>query len=262
MKTGVNETDIEYDHVYAFSDVHGQYDKLINAAKKIGLIEHGRNNVVCANNSLIVTNGDLLDRGPKSRQTVDFCLWLKLEAQKVGSAVKFVRGNHEDMFIKAIKNERWRDIWLYNGGNEAEASYPYNSGDLQSIYNHHEEYYGNLLSHFIYKETLFVHAGVSPNGSIGNLTTKEDEDQGAEAYLWIRYPFFNANPKDYIHKYGVKKIVFGHTPTFILGSDYKVTPLYDNQIIGIDCGAASGRNVGIVKFCGKTMNILDAQYSD
>jgi serine/threonine protein phosphatase 1 len=50
---------------YAIADLHGRYDLLSEAVTKI--VEHSKSDP----SATIVTLGDYVDRGPKSRQVID-----------------------------------------------------------------------------------------------------------------------------------------------------------------------------------------------
>lgn len=65
--------------------------------------------------SPIVLVGDIVDRGPKSREVVE---WAMANEGHVTS----IMGNHEEMMIGAYRQKR-DDIWLMNGGQQTLWSY-------------------------------------------------------------------------------------------------------------------------------------------
>lgn len=90
-------------------DIGGQYDALMRLLDKMPA------------DSIPVSVGDLIDRGPDSNKVVEF---FRLHG-------KAIKGNHEDMMIdflvKGEKSEynmtfRW-PVWMGNGGRETLASY-------------------------------------------------------------------------------------------------------------------------------------------
>lgn len=81
--------------VVVFPDVHGAYAELLSVLSDTGIIDdaqHWR-----GGESHLVSLGDLIDRGPGSRQVLDLLMRLEPEAQKAGGAVHVLLGNHEVM---------------------------------------------------------------------------------------------------------------------------------------------------------------------
>lgn len=85
------------------SDVHGEYDKLMRLIDKL------------PQTSDLCFVGDLVDRGPKSKEVVDFV---------INNNHKCVIGNHEVFLTGALYktngsntyNVDVYDMWMYNGG--------------------------------------------------------------------------------------------------------------------------------------------------
>ncbi len=83
------------ERVIAFGDVHGDYDalyRLLTFAEVIDADGHWS-----AGSTHLVSVGDLLDRGPDSRQVMDLLIRLEGEAQTAGGRVHVLIGNHEQM---------------------------------------------------------------------------------------------------------------------------------------------------------------------
>ena len=78
-------------------DVHGAFDNFVAILQKTGIIDHDHH--WTGGNITLVQVGDLLDRGPKPRQTMDLIMALQSEAQKAGGRVVELLGNHEIMNI-------------------------------------------------------------------------------------------------------------------------------------------------------------------
>jgi Calcineurin-like phosphoesterase. len=89
-----------YRQIFVVGDVHGQYDKLMEQLEEV---EFDREN------DLLVSVGDLIDRGPDSAKMLTLLTepWFTC-----------VRGNHEDLATSAIEEleENAVGLWLYNGG--------------------------------------------------------------------------------------------------------------------------------------------------
>ncbi|MGH8308183.1 MAG: metallophosphoesterase [Steroidobacteraceae bacterium] len=83
------------ERVVAFGDVHGAYPELISLLQTAGVIDENLRWKAGATH--LVSLGDLLDRGPASRQVMDLLMRLEQEAQSAGGRVHVVLGNHELM---------------------------------------------------------------------------------------------------------------------------------------------------------------------
>ena len=94
----VNAADWQVDgaeRVVALSDVHGAYEALVETLTTVGLIDASRTWV--GGRSHLVIVGDLLDRGPRSRDALDLLMRLEGEAAEAGGRVHVLIGNHESM---------------------------------------------------------------------------------------------------------------------------------------------------------------------
>ena len=115
------------------------------------------------------------------------------DPQKYGfSKVTLLRGNHEDLLIKAIENGPESDdydLWVFNGGDIT----------FYEEAKEHLDWLKSLPLYYVKDDYLFVHAGVMPDVPL--------EDQRPHDLMWIRYPFLVAidHGLDYY-------IVHGHTP--------------------------------------------------
>jgi hypothetical protein len=83
--------------VVAFADVHGAYDELLSLLRAQGLVDEALR--WSGADTHLVSLGDLLDRGPSSRQVLELLMRLEVEARAEGGAVHVVLGNHEVMNI-------------------------------------------------------------------------------------------------------------------------------------------------------------------
>jgi hypothetical protein len=81
--------------VVAFADVHGAYDELVELLRATGIVDAELR--WSGGNQHVVSLGDLLDRGPKSRAVLDLLMRLQREAEAAGGRVHVVLGNHEVM---------------------------------------------------------------------------------------------------------------------------------------------------------------------
>ncbi|EJD6476686.1 metallophosphoesterase [Providencia rettgeri] len=88
----------QYRHIWVVGDIHGCFDLLND---KLQQIEFDKEN------DLLISVGDLIDRGDQNVECLDLIneKWFRA-----------VRGNHEQMAIDALNNIGSTHNWLYNGG--------------------------------------------------------------------------------------------------------------------------------------------------
>lgn len=166
------------------SDVHGHYDTLMALL----------NAIAPSQDDQIYFLGDLIDRGPKSAQVVEFVKQ---------NSYACLMGNHEQMMLDSFpKGQVYppaMQAWLYNGGQETLESY----GEL-GVSLEHLDWIQNLPAYLDLGDAWLVHAGVNPDLPIEAQTTQE--------FCWIRKEFHSIR-KPY---FADKLIVTGHTITFTL----------------------------------------------
>jgi hypothetical protein len=83
------------DRVVAIADVHGAYDAMVRTLTNVGILDEAL--AWSGGTSRLVIVGDLLDRGPRSRDAMDLLMRLEDEAQDAGGYVHVLIGNHESM---------------------------------------------------------------------------------------------------------------------------------------------------------------------
>ena len=83
--------------VVAFGDVHGAYEDWTALLRELGVVDGNLN--WAGGNTHLVSLGDLIDRGPGSRQVVELLIKLSGQARGAGGAVHMVLGNHEVMVM-------------------------------------------------------------------------------------------------------------------------------------------------------------------
>ncbi len=212
--------------VYVVSDIHGEYDKLMEILEKIDLKESDKLYIL----------GDILDRGPHP---------IKVMIKIMGMAnVIPIVGNHEIMGLRCLPflmqeiTEESIDgldremmeallLWQENGFSTTVDEFRRLDREMQQVV---IDYIGEFL---VYEELtvngqeyLLVHAGLS-NFS----PDKKMEDYALEELIWER--------ADYRQRYFEDKIVVtGHTPTQLIKENPHPGRIYrNNGHIAIDCGA-------------------------
>lgn len=81
------------ERVVAVGDVHGGYERLLAILREAGLIDARRR--WRGGRAILVQTGDLLDRGPDSREILDLLRRLERDAARAGGRVHALLGNHE-----------------------------------------------------------------------------------------------------------------------------------------------------------------------
>lgn len=87
----------DVDRIVAISDIHGAYGAMLETLQSAAVIDDTLTWVAASTHLVIV--GDVLDRGPDSRQVMDFLMRLEEEAAAAGGRVHVLIGNHEAMNI-------------------------------------------------------------------------------------------------------------------------------------------------------------------
>ena len=161
--------------------------------------------------------GDYIDRGPGSKQVVDYLLDFREKVDCV-----FLRGNHEQMLLDAFHHNR-KDLWFMNGGRATVESYE-REGVEMKLPDSHIEFYENTRLYYDTEQYFFVHAGLSPARTIADSIKDKNEVQ---EFLWER-SHLNAFETPW-----EKTVVFGHTP--------RPKPIQKENMIGIDTGCVFDR---------------------
>jgi serine/threonine protein phosphatase 1 len=208
--------------IYAVGDIHGCVDQLQKLHSLIRADAKSRK----GKDKLIIYLGDYIDRGIDSRGVIEVLLSEPLK----GFTCHYLKGNHEDMFLRFMAGEAVAQPWLTYGGASTLHSYgvmPPRSHNVNSDINRvraalltalpldHLNFFRQLKLSYATAQHIFVHAGLKPGRSL--------EEQNDTDMMWIRGEFIQSN-----HDFG-RVVVHGHhiTP----GPD--VCP----HRIGIDTGA-------------------------
>ncbi|NNC38036.1 MAG: hypothetical protein HKO02_11300 [Hyphomonadaceae bacterium] len=85
----------QVEKIVAVGDIHGAHSALVGLLKATGLIDSDQNWI--GGKTHFVSLGDILDRGPDSRKSMDLLMKLQSQASKAGGQLHVVAGNHELM---------------------------------------------------------------------------------------------------------------------------------------------------------------------
>lgn len=197
METAVN--------ILAVGDLHGRHDLLQRLLREVLPLQPA--------DTILVFLGDLIDRGPQSRQVLETLLRLKARLPQT----VILRGNHERMLLDALAG-RGLGLYLANGGLPTLESYGLTPARLHDFPAEHRRFLEGLPLMYQTATHVFVHAGLRPGRSIA--------EQDPRDLLWIRDECFNSS-----HDFG-KTVVFGHT--------HFSEPFLAPGRIGLDTGAGFG----------------------
>jgi len=90
-------SDTATEHMVAIGDVHGAFDDFCLILRRAGLTDE--QNHWTGGRATLIQTGDLIDRGPKGRETMDLVMKLEKEAGTAGGQVVPLLGNHEVMNV-------------------------------------------------------------------------------------------------------------------------------------------------------------------
>lgn len=165
-------------------DIHGHYDALMKLVAMMALTQTDTLHFV----------GDLIDRGPKSAQVVEFV--------RQGN-YPCVLGNHEHLLLNAFPDENPHlaafQGWLHSGGQPTLTSYASTEALLEDV-----EWLKTLPLYLDLGDVFLVHAGLDPR--------KPLSQQNQMDFCWIR-DVFHRHPTPAL---AGKCIITGHTITFTL----------------------------------------------
>ena len=226
--------------VYAIGDVHGRSDLLRPA------IDAVRADLSAApvERAFLVFLGDLIDRGPASREVLE----LLRAANWEGITPVFLLGNHEEAMIAAYDGDLGAlRNWVGVGGAETAESYGvppvlllrddwggYWQAVRAAVPPEHVEFLRGFYDQFALGDYLFVHAGVRPGVPI--------ERQDPRDLRWIRDEFL------FCPDHHGKVVVHGHTIV-------DAPELLANRI-GIDTGAYRTGRLTTLRLEGTEQRIL------
>lgn len=164
----------------AIGDIHGYLTPFQTLVKELDFQQE----------DTVVVLGDVIDRGPQSRQVVDLLIELSRQTKLV-----CLKGNHEIMLEQAANDRSAVAYWLSFGGEATMDSYRARSFD--DIPRSHWDFFESLLPHYETENEIFVHASLA--------TDLDLTDQTEDDLYWT----FFENPQP--HKSG-KRMICGHTP--------------------------------------------------
>lgn len=141
------------ERVVAVGDVHGDHGQFVKALRLGGVID-GEDNWTGGRTHLVQL-GDLLDRGPDSRKSMDLLMKLEEQAVRAGGRVHALIGNHEAMVL--LRDYRYihpgEDAAF--GGREAYLK----AMSAEGVYGRWIRSHNAVIN---INDVLFVHGGLAP----------------------------------------------------------------------------------------------------
>lgn len=212
------------DKVFVMSDIHGEFLMMEEILRKWN-----------SEDEQLVILGDLADRGPKSKESLELAYHL---VQKEKAIV--IKGNHDDMLEKYLEDPVTNEgLYYINGGGKtiksllgdekSESDHKKNVRAIKHKYPWLLPFLKSMGYYYEWEHYLFVHAGV-------DLALDDWRDSTNRDFIWIREGFYDQE------NHTNKTIVFGHTVTASLHkepSNYNIWQSADG-LIGIDGGAVYG----------------------
>lgn len=180
------------DRIVAISDIHGAYGAMLRTLQNANVISDDRS--WSGGKTHLVIVGDILDRGPNSRDAMDLLIRIEGEALAAGGRVHVLIGNHEAMNLygdlryvaraeyaafaeeeTADERDRWFDAYATRSGTsddeKAALRVAFDSKFPPGYFAHRRAFslageYGQWLTGkpviIVINGTAFVHGGVSP----------------------------------------------------------------------------------------------------
>lgn len=208
------------------SDIHGCIEQLNSL---LDLVEFS------SSRDQLILLGDYVDRGPKSRETMDKVIDLVANHRALA-----LRGNHDQRLVDLIRRNdtQIQTRFVEHGGLQTVQSYCEYIGDeisneqlqdarlyIEQHYHAHIEFLDSLPLYHEDEYHIYVHAGLNPH----YLNWRE---QPAYDFMYIKNEFIRSKTRV------DKKVVFGHTRAVEIHGSSDIW--FQEDKIGIDGGCAYG----------------------
>lgn len=206
-------------------DVHGCYKSLRKLLEEaIGVSKDDKLYFV----------GDYIDRGPSSKQVLDYLIELKDN----GYQIYPLRGNHEVMLINAYLDQSSNNfmLWMMNGAETTLKSYGIESytlmgeASLNELPENHLSFLRQMPYYYMLEKYILVHAGIN--------FALENPFEDVNSMVWCRDCENDLSASD------GRTIIHGHTPVpleFIRSSLEQVI----SKDINLDAGCVYKEMVGM-----------------
>lgn len=195
----------------AISDIHGCFLTLEKLLENIDYqpTDH------------LVILGDLIDRGPRSKEVLDLFLSLKAKGQRL----TILRGNHEVMLLDALRNPATESRFIFAGGDATLRSFGVKR--VRDLPLHYLELIKSTINFYQDEYALYVHAALN----------FENDDLFEDTYsmFWVRTMAI-----DPVRTAG-RPVIHGHTPTVLTSIEEMIRRRDQDYEINIDNGCVFER---------------------
>jgi Calcineurin-like phosphoesterase len=249
------------ERVIAFGDVHGSYDDLTQLLRTVGVVDAKLH--WAAGPAHVVSTGDLIDRGPGSRQVLDLLMRLQTEAQSAGGMLHVTIGNHEALnLLGDLRYVTPAEFAAYQAEDPAvlpDTTHPPGFFGKRAAFGRDGQYGRWLFSlpvAIIINDTLFMHGG--PSAVLAGMSIEQINQRYRAALSSVEsLDAVHANPllsdegpnwyrgaalcneasetdvlKPLMDGLGVKRVVIGHT----IARNMRVASRFDGTVVKLDTG--------------------------
>ncbi len=213
--------------IYAVSDLHGCYDKLIKLLNKLDF---------CQNDTLYIL-GDIVDRGQDGIKILQYIRNQKNIIALIGNHDYTARIMFKNFAMPSMMGEMDFDslsMWLADGGQVTYDTF------LELDDNEKNRILSQLNSFRIYEELTVC----GRKFFLSHTVPSKEKMSDFKSLKWQEFIF---GEPDYEKQYfDDKYIVTGHTPTGLIDPAYSGKIYKNNNHIAIDCGAVFGKALGAI----------------
>lgn len=241
--------------LYALSDVHGGYDRLVAllvANHLLAALPATPTDAVWSGGTAwLIETGDLMDKGPSSLEAIDLLRALEPQANAAGGGVIVTLGNHEGEFLNDPENSKATATDGVDTEIHARGLTPLalaNGSDPRGAWLRDRPFGARVGVWF------FSHAGNTSGRTIDQLEHaledgvrandyNDPEVIGANSILEAR-GWYGTDPTAASHAaqaLQVRHFVFGHQPD-ALGPTGAIASAFDGLLFRIDCGMSPDVN--------------------
>jgi hypothetical protein len=238
------------DEVFAVSDVHGGIDTLVPLLEVGGVIDSQQ--AWAAGPAVLVIAGDLIDKGLKSIEVIDFVRALEAKATAAAGRVIVTIGNHEAEFLRDPLDDKFTrdkpeevgiDLELLTAGIDPESIA--SGADPEGR--------GRWLLELPFaarvKKWFFSHGGATHGRTVKQLEDvledgikkhgySDDDVTGDNSILELQKWYDHDDPREMADQLKVDHLVFGHDPGALKDQESdkgKIKMKKGGLLIKIDC---------------------------
>ena len=245
--------------MYAIGDIHADKSAAVETFQMANLCDN--NETWIAENVIVVQTGDLTDRGPDGKETLELFRKWEIQAQEKNSQLIVLMGNHEAMNVQGD--------WRYVSREDVQSF-----GSIeqrQKAFGKDGEWRNWILAHDVVTQidgNIFLHAGISEAFSDISLeeinkrvhqallSNSTDAILGENGPLWYRGYLLKEETEAcseldrVLQKYQAQRMIVGHTTQ-------------RSGEIGVRCGGKLlAIDTGISQHYGSSKSILEINQND